>query len=162
MKYIPRSAKGYILLAAFFILLPTLNGLYAGQENRFLLVSPVIGADGVFHQTVVYIEKHDLLTGARGYIVNRPVPGRENVFYGGLSGQPEHIVTIDFGEERRTFQGYARWVPLLLEYEMMRGIWSVVPDGDRVAVFSDDYKGLWRDLDVRVREAPHLRDNPVY
>lgn len=149
MKFTPQSARGYILLAAFFIALPTIGNFYKGHTGRFLIASSMIGS-GEFQRSVVYVVEHGLFTGARGYIVNKPLEGRKGVFYGGPVETDDHRYTMHYAGRSREYHGYAGWTPLQLEYEIIKGGWSVLP-GDQATIFTDDYERLWRMLDVRAR-----------
>lgn len=160
MRLTPHSARGFFLLAAFFIALPTLENFYTGQQGRFLIASPAIKS-GAFHESVIYVVDHGLFTGARGYVINRPVPGAEGVFYGGPLAQQDHLHTFYHQGKSREYRGYAGWAPLQLEYEIIRGSWSVAP-GDWEMVFSDDLNHLWRHLDTRARKGAAAIDAPVY
>lgn len=157
MKFTPHSARGFFLLAAFFIALPTLGNFYTGQQGRFLIASPAIKS-GAFQESVIYVVDHGLFTGARGYVINRPVEGG---FYGGPLGQADHVYTLYHQGESREYHGFAGWAPLQLEYEIIRGSWSVAP-GSLDSIFSDDLNRLWRDLDTRTRKGAPAIDAPVY
>ncbi len=150
MKLTPHSARIYILLAAFFLALPSLNHLYKGQEGRFLVAHPDQPA-GVFQQSVIYIVHHDLFGGARGYIINRPLSGQD-AFYGGPLSYPEHTFVMSHQGRERKYRGFAGWAPLQLEYEIIRGAWSI-RDGDHAVIFSDVPEKIWTNISGQTRGA---------
>ena len=150
MKLTPHSARMYILLAAFFLALPSLNHMYKGQEGRFLVAHSDQPA-GVFHQTVIYIVHHDIFGGARGYIINRPLLG-QGEFYGGPVAYPEHVFVMNYQDKKREYRGFAGWAPLQLEYEIVRGAWSI-RDSDRGAIFSDTPEKVWVNVSGQTRGA---------
>lgn len=158
MRLTPHSARTFFLLAAFFISLPTLGNFYTGQQGRFLIASPKIKS-GTFHESVIYVTDHGLFTGARGYVVNRP--GDAGAFYGGPLGQADHIYMLRYKDQSREYRGFAGWAPLQLEYEIIRGSWSVAP-GNLDTLFSADLRYLWRNLDTMARKGDPAIDAPVY
>ncbi len=148
------------MLAAFFIALPTINNLYKGQTGRFLISSPMIET-GPFQQSVVYVVEHGLFTGARGYVINKPLKDSSGGFYGGPIEPQGHQYTMHYAGRAREYHGLAAWAPLQLEYEIIKGGWSVLP-GDQAVIFSDKTGTLWRDLDARARKGAPALDAPHF
>lgn len=72
MKQTPYKARMYFLLAAFFMLLPTVVKLYTGETQRMIVASGKL-TDPNFVETVVYVFSHKL-TGAAGVVINRDLP----------------------------------------------------------------------------------------
>ncbi len=72
------------LLAAFFILLPTVLGFYHGVRGRVVIASPEMD-DPNFSRTVLYMFEHDWYR-ARAVVLNRP--------YTDLTVLPSHIVNL--------------------------------------------------------------------
>lgn len=106
MKETPHSARMYLLLAAFFALLPSLVGMYTGETQRFIVASRTIN-DPNFSETVVFMFFHGL-GGAHGVVVNRPLPleDKDNVpdyirnsslplFVGGPVDYPDRITILE-------------------------------------------------------------------
>lgn len=160
MKITPPDSRGFFLLAAFFIALPTLNSFYKGQTGRFLISSPMIST-GPFQQSVVYVVDHGFFTGARGYVVNKPLKDSSGGYYGGPVDQAGHRYTMHYAGQAREYHGLAAWMPLQLEYEIIKGGWSVLP-GDQAVIFGDQINTMWRDLDTRARKGPPATDAPHY
>lgn len=73
MKYIGLILRDkYLLVAAFFILLPSGFDLFLGQQGRIVVSSP-LSIDPLFRQTVLYMVDHNL-DGATAVVINRPYP----------------------------------------------------------------------------------------
>ena len=140
--------------------LPTLNNFYKGQTGRFLISSPMISS-GPFQQSVIYVVDHGLFTGARGYIVNKSLKDSSGAYYGGPVDSGGHRYTMDYAGQSRTYHGMAAWMPLQLEYEIIKGAWSVLP-GDQALIFHTDSDVLWRQLDSRARQDAPATDAPHY
>ncbi len=75
LKQTPQIAKVYIFFGAFFIVLPSILGLYEGHTGKFL-VSTGYMRGSTFHESVIYLQRHDFW-GAYGVIINKPVQSRE-------------------------------------------------------------------------------------
>ncbi len=73
MKYLRAIFKdGFLLLAAFFILLPTGFKLLWGMEGQVFVAQPLAN-DPHFDHTVLYMVSHTI-DGATAVILNRPYP----------------------------------------------------------------------------------------
>ena len=72
MQKTPYIAKVYLLLAAFFIALPTIGTkFYKGQTGKFLVASENVRYEP-FRESVIYITHHSVF-GAYGFVINKPI-----------------------------------------------------------------------------------------
>lgn len=117
-------------------------------------------AMGPFQQSVVYIVDHGFFTGARGYVVNKALKNVPDGFYGGPVEFEGHRYTMHYAGQSREFHGLAAWMPLQLEYEIIKGGWSVLP-GDESQIFIDDIGKMWRQMDARARKDAPAVDAPM-
>ncbi len=165
MKRTPVAARIYLLLAAFLLVLPTLSSMYGGYTGKLLIAGDRV-KDGPFHQSVVYLVRHDLF-GAHGFIINKPLDGSyENAptlkeIYGGPVSYPGRRKIVAFREsglasqreltsedvrevmgEQFLIRGYAGWGPLQLNYESLRGVWKVI-DFDYSLVTETEPGEIW-------------------
>lgn len=72
MRRTPQIAKIYLLLSAFLLALPGLSRHYEGLTGKLLVATYSIDR-GIFQHSVLYVVHHDLF-GARGFVVNKPLP----------------------------------------------------------------------------------------
>ncbi len=102
MKRIPKKARILIFYGAFLIATPSMMSLYHGNTGEFLVAMG--GREGdPFHETVIYINRHDLW-GAHGVVINRPArakdfktPSPERAWKVDLmNGGPVNFGTSDF------------------------------------------------------------------
>ncbi len=167
VKRTPNAARIYLLLAAFLLALPTLSSFYKGYTGKLLVAGDLIDS-GPFHESVIYLVRHDLFS-AHGFIINKPLkksfpypdldqdlPGlyggpvqnpewkRFAVFRNGkfssLQRSPQN--NIREGERQFVVSGYAGWGPLQLNFEYLRGAWMVM-DFDPGLLFDNDPELIW-------------------
>lgn len=106
MKQTPFKSKVYLLLAAFFLLLPSALKLYSGETQRLIVASGKIN-DPNFSETVVFIVRHTI-DGAFGLVVNRPLTAEQKksapafladkgipLYSGGPVEFPEHVIVLE-------------------------------------------------------------------
>lgn len=165
MKIPEMRTRTYFLLAAFFILLPKVLGNYQGETGRLLVAAPA--SDEIFHETVVYVERHSPGS-ALGFIINVPLRAADldfeipaewkdiPLYNGGPVGTPKETVFYMYGKEQGhlTFSqtekgkpdgimlGYAGWGAMQLNYEIVRDRWGVI-DYDPALVFGTDPGLVW-------------------
>ncbi|OFW87809.1 MAG: hypothetical protein A3J37_02040 [Alphaproteobacteria bacterium RIFCSPHIGHO2_12_FULL_45_9] len=106
MKYLRAIFRDkFLLLAAFFILLPTGFKLCCGVEGQIFVASPT-ATDSNFDHTVLYMMKHNI-DGASALILNRPYPSDQKnklpsfiakrnipVFWGGPIGDETDVFVL--------------------------------------------------------------------
>lgn len=77
MNYVRAVLNWQTLLAAFFILLPTMLGFYHGDRHKYIVASSMLD-DPAFKDTVIYLFDHQWYQ-ARGLVLN--VPYTKQDFY---------------------------------------------------------------------------------
>ncbi len=109
MKYIRTIFKDkFLLLAAFFILLPTGFKLLCGVQGQVFLTHPQAVSDQNFDRTVLYMVEHTI-DGALALVINRPYPENKKrkiptfitarkipVFWGGPVGDETDVYVLEF------------------------------------------------------------------
>ncbi len=168
MKPTPHLARIYLLIAAFFIVLPSLTGLYSGHSGKLLVATSKV-PPGPFYRSVVYIAGHNVFS-AGGYSVNVPREGGD--FLGGPLAK-ERAVFMSRDESggivfasaeaegfARKIYGYAGWGPLQLNYEIARGGWDVI-EYDPVLVFDTPVERIWEAARERVFEKVEPADGRI-
>jgi|GEM_PF-1722263 len=131
MKYIRAIFKDkFLLLGAFFILLPSSFLLFCGEQGRVFIVTPV-AIDPQFSQTILYMFEHTI-DGAEALVINRPYPDEKKnklpsyltqrkipLFWGGPVGDTDMIFIMKLnGENRPNVKKFDTWViddPLILD-----------------------------------------------
>ena len=172
MKLTPHSARMYLLIGVFLIALPSIATLYNGHTGK-LLIAGSRAQGTVFQNSVVYITKHNLAF-AHGYIINIPLPDGDG-HYGGPVGTNDariymgrdQIGNIVFSsakdeslDDLKYLYGYAGWAPFQLDYEMLKGGWSVV-DYDQNLVFETPHEQIWGKALEKVLENSAFIDKNV-
>lgn len=92
---IPGRTYVYFLLAAFFMLLPTIATTYDRHTGKILVASTQISEEPL-HRSVIYIDKHNLWH-SYGFIVNQPLPDKIEempAYYGGPVKEDEWLFYI--------------------------------------------------------------------
>jgi putative transcriptional regulator len=74
-QIMPRQARNYFILAAFFLLLPSFASIYHGHSGKVLVATEKLHGTR-FEKTVIFLGRHRL-TGSQGVVVNDPAPGLE-------------------------------------------------------------------------------------
>lgn len=184
MRPTPHIARVYLLAAAFLLALPTLASFYKGHTGKLLVAAYSTGASGgPFERSVIYLVHHDLWS-AHGYILNRPLDKGERVpsspyreLYGGpvAEGTPVALMgrdaqddilflssdaAADELENISLLYGYAGWGPVQLNYEIMRGHWSVM-DYDPEIVFETPSGAMWQQARDRFLEQSPVVDDKI-
>ena len=123
MKYLRAIFRDkFLLLGAFFILLPTGFKLTCGVEGRVFVASPM-AADPNFDHTVLYMMVHNI-DGASALVLNRPYPSslkkhipafvsQRNipVFWGGPVGEEKDLFVLKLqGDQKPKIMSFDSWV----------------------------------------------------
>lgn len=123
MKYIRAIFRDkFLLLAAFFILLPTGFKLLFGVEGQ-IFVSQPLATDPVFEHTVLYMMNHSI-DGASALVLNRAYPTAKKdkipafiakrnipVFWGGPVGDETEIFVWKWqGADKPKIMSFDSWV----------------------------------------------------
>jgi putative transcriptional regulator len=123
MKYIRAIFRDkFLLLAAFFILLPTGFKLCCGVEGRIFVAQP-LATDPNFDHTVLYMVRHSI-DGASAIVLNRQYPSiKKNkippfisqrnipVFWGGPIGDETDLFVLELqGDQKPKIMSFDNWV----------------------------------------------------
>jgi putative transcriptional regulator len=82
----------------------------------------------------------------------------DGVYVGGTPEILERVITRPKPTETfRAFAGYAGWAPGQLEYEMLQGVWAILPP-DSFNIFDKDPATLWPDC-LSLLQAPRVISN---
>ena len=123
MKYIRAIFRDkFLLLAAFFILLPTGFKLLFGVEGQ-IFVSQPLATDPIFDHTVLYMMDHSI-DGASALVLNRAYPPAKKdkipafiakrnipVFWGGPVGDETEIFVWEWrGTDKPKIMSFDSWV----------------------------------------------------
>jgi putative AlgH/UPF0301 family transcriptional regulator len=138
LRTAPFGAKCLLVGGLILLTLPGLARIYEGHDGKFL-VSTERTRGTPFEKTVIYLERNDF-GGSHGVIINKPIEGTE-FFDGGPVGK-DIVLERSEGAKKRIFIGHAGWLPLQLDFEILRGGWVVV-DYDPALMFDTPPEKIW-------------------
>lgn len=112
----------FLLLAAFFILLPTGFKFFFGIEGQIFIARPDL-PDPNFAFTVLYMIDHSI-DGAEALILNRPYPDNQKnklphyllnknipIYWGGSIDDQTHVVVLELrGADKPTIMKFDNWI----------------------------------------------------